>query len=85
MIILGPLGWAEMAFSLTMASLWILKKNASNLEFLEEQCGVVKLQGLISAQGMLQSKHFRRPSWPEMSQRTCFDVVWTVLRRFGVG
>ena len=85
MIILRPSEWAEMVISLTMASPWILKKNASKLEFLEEKCEVVKLQGLISAQGMLQSKNFRRPSWAEMSQRICFDVVWSILRRFGVG
>ena len=85
MIILRPSEWAEMVISHTMASPWILKKNAWKLEFLEEQCGAVKLQGLISAQGMLQSKNFGRPFWAEMSQRICFDVVWTILRRFGVG
>ena len=84
MIILRPSEWAEMAISHTMASPWILKKNATKLAFLEEQCGVVKLQGLISAQGMLQSKIFGRPFWAEIGQRICFDVVWTILRRFGV-
>ena len=85
MIILRRSGWAEMALSLTVASFWILKKNASKLVFLEEQCEVAKLQGLISAQGMLKSKNFWRPFWAEMSQRTCFDVVWTILKRFGMG
>ena len=85
MIILRPLGWVEMALSLTVASPWILKKNTPKSAFSEEQCEAVKLQGLISAQGMLQSKTFRRPFWAEMSQRICFDVVWTILRRFGVG
>ena len=80
MIILRPSEWAEMAISHTMASPWILKKNATKLAFLEEQCGVVKLQGLISAQGMLQSKIFGRPFWAEIGQRICFDVVWTILR-----
>ena len=85
MIILRPSEWAEMAISHTMASPWILKKNAPKLAFLEEQCGVVKLQGLISAQGMLQSKNFGRPFLDEMRRRICFDVVWTILRRSGVG
>ena len=85
MIILRTSRWAEMAISHTMVSPWILKKNAPKLAFLEQQCGVVKLQGLISAQGMLQSKNFGRPFWAEMSQRICFDVVWNILRRSGVG
>ena len=79
MIILRPSEWAEMAISHTMASPWILKKNASDMAFLEEQCGVVKLQGLISAQGMLQSKNFGRPFLAEMSQRIFFDFVWTTV------
>ena len=85
MIILRPSRWAEMVISHTMASPWILKENTSDLAFLEEQCEVVKLQGLISAQGMLQSKNFRRPFWAEMSQRICFDVVWSILRQCAVG
>ena len=72
MIILRPSEWAEIAISHTMASPWILKKNAAKLAFLEEQCGVVKLQGLISAQGKLQSKHFGRNFSAEMSPKTCF-------------